>query len=265
MNRRALVIAVVVAAMGAILLGVYMRRFELEKSGGEPRALLIALKPIPAGALITDDMLATRTVPIAYVEDRAILARDREKIVGLRMGQSLQAQQTIMWTDLQIAMEERRNLSSLVQPGMRAVTISATNRGDKSYALIHPGDRIDVIATVESAQNKEQSTSGVILQNVLVLAVGVDTTDQSDRAAKDRNELLLSLSITVQEAQLLALATEKGKLSVALRNPDDVRVTEGLSDLSSSVLTDIQNRAAVQGVRRTGPTGPVKVESGGDR
>jgi pilus assembly protein CpaB len=105
----------------------------------------------------------------------------------------------------------------------------------------------------------------VILQNVLVLAVGVDTTDQSDRAAKDRNELLLSLSITVQEAQLLALATEKGKLSVALRNPDDVRVTEGLSDLNSSVLTDIQNRAAVQGARRTGPTGPVKVEAGGER
>jgi pilus assembly protein CpaB len=263
MNRRALLIALIVALMGAALLAVYMRRFEQEASGGEPIQLLTALKPIQAGTLITEDMLATRVVPRAYVEDRAILARDREKIVGLRMGQTVQAQQTLMWTDLAIAMEERRNLSSLVQPGMRAVTISATSRGDKSYALIHPGDRIDVIATVTSeGQKEEQSSSVVLLQNVLVLAVGFDTNaEQADRSAKDRNELLLSLSITVQEAQLLALATEKGKLSVALRNPDDVRVTEGISDLKASALGDIQQRGQVQGIRKTGPTGPVKVEN----
>jgi pilus assembly protein CpaB len=101
----------------------------------------------------------------------------------------------------------------------------------------------------------------VLLQNVLVLAVGTDTTiDQSERSRAKDNELLLTLSLTVQEAQLLSLATEKGKLSVALRNPDDVRITEGLADLSSSALADIQTRGAVQSVRKTG-TGPVKVEA----
>jgi pilus assembly protein CpaB len=260
MNRRALAIALIVALMGAMLLFMYIRRFELEASGGEPIRLLTALKPIPAGMLITEDMLATRVVPRAYVEDRAILARDREKVVGLRMGQTVQAQQTLMWTDLAIALEERRNLSSLVQPGMRAVTVTASSRADKSYALIQPGDRIDVIATVESGINKEQKSSVVLLQNVLVLAVGTDTTvDQSERRAKE-NELLLTLSLTVQEAQLLALATEKGKLSVALRNPDDVRITEGLADLSSTALADVQTRGQVQSVRKTG-SGPVKVEA----
>jgi pilus assembly protein CpaB len=261
MNRRALLIALVVALMGAMLLFMYVRRFELEASGGEPIRLLTALKPIPAGTLITEDMLATRVVPRAYVEDRAILARDREKIVGLRMGQTVQAQQTLMWTDLAIALEERRNLSSLVQPGMRAVTVTASSRADKSYALIQPGDRIDVIATVPSGINKEQTSSVVLLQNVLVLAVGTDTTiDQSERSRVKDNELLLTLSLTVQEAQLLSLATEKGKLGVALRNPDDVRITEGLADLSSSALADVQTRGAVQSVRKTG-TGPVKVEA----
>lgn len=258
MNRRAFVVALIVALLGAAVLAVYMRRFEQEVSGGEQVQLLIALKPIQAGAVITDDMLATRGVPRAYVEDRAIVARDREKVVGLRMGQTLQAQQVLMWTDLAIAMEERRNLSSLVQPGMRAVTISALSRGDKSYALIHPGDRLDVIATLPSPTNKDQSTSVVLLQNVLVLAIGTDTTDQAERAAREKSERLLSLSINVQEAQLLALASEKGKLSVALRNPDDVRVTEGLVDLTASSLSDVQTRGQVQGVRKTGP---VKIEA----
>ncbi|AKT36525.1 Flp pilus assembly protein CpaB [Chondromyces crocatus] len=263
MNRRALLIALIVAAMGALILAAYLHRFELEARGGESIQLLTALKPVPAGSLITDDMLATRSVPRAYVEDRAILAKDREKIVGLRMGQTVQAQQTLMWTDLAIAMEERRNLSSLVQPGMRAVTVSASSRADKSYALIQPGDRIDVVATVPSGVNKEQTSSVVLLQNVLVLAVGTDTTiDQVERAnSKDKSELLLSLSLTVQEAQLLSLATEKGKLSVALRNPDDVRVTEGISDMSSSALADVQARGQAQGVRKAAPVGPVKIEA----
>jgi pilus assembly protein CpaB len=259
MNRRALFIALVVSLLGVALLAVYLRRFEQEASGGEPIELLTTLKPIEAGALITEDMLATRVVPRAYVENRAVTAKDRPKVVGLRVGQTLQAQQVLMWTDLAIAMEERRNLSSLVQPGMRAVTVAASSRGDKSYVLIRPGDRLDVIATVPTGLNGEQQASVVLLQNILVLALGVDTGNEPDKSS-ERNELLLTLSITVQEAQLLALATEKGKLSVALRNPDDVRVTEGMSDLTSAALADAPIRSQVQGVRKSGP---VRIEAGG--
>jgi pilus assembly protein CpaB len=259
MNRRALFIALVVSLLGVALLAVYLRRFEQEASGGEPIELLTTLKPIEAGTLITEDILATRVVPRAYVENRAVTAKDRAKVVGLRVGQSLQAQQVLMWTDLAIAMEERRNLSSLVQPGMRAVTVSASSRGDKSYVLIRPGDRLDVIATVPTGLNGEQQASVVLLQNILVLALGVDTGNDTEKSS-DRNELLLTLSITVQEAQLLALATEKGKLSVALRNPDDVRVTEGMSDLTSAALADAPIRSQVQGVRKSGP---VRIEAGG--
>jgi pilus assembly protein CpaB len=262
MNRRALLIALIVSLLGSALLAVYLRRFEQEASGGEPIELLTTLKPVEAGTLITDDMLATRVIPRAYVEDRAVLARDRPKVVGLRLGQRLQAQQTLMWTDLAIAMEERRNLSSLVQPGMRAVTVSASARGTgggKSYALVRPGDRLDVIATVPSG---DTTSSVVLLQNVLVLAVGVDTGNDPEKVADRGNDLLLTLSISVPEAQLLALATEKGKLNVALRNPDDVRITEGMSDLSSNILSDVPVRTQVQGIRKSGP---VKIEAGGSK
>ena len=107
MNRLALLIALVISILGAVLVTVYLRRFEQEASGGEQISLLTALKPIEAGAVVTDDVLATRLVPRAYVEDRAVLAKDRAKVLGLRMGQTVQAQQTLMWTDLAIAMEER--------------------------------------------------------------------------------------------------------------------------------------------------------------
>ena len=254
MNRRALIMALIVAMLGGALLVFYLRRFEEEKSGGEPVELITAVKPIAAGELITDDMLATRIVPRAYVEDRAVLSTERAKVIGLRLGHTLQAQQTLMWTDLNIAMEERRSLSALVQPGMRAVTVRSTDvQQEKSYALIRPGDRVDVIVTMSQGQS-EQRQSVVLLQNVLVLAVGVDTgADPTKTGIPDRNDIVLSLSLNIPEAQLLSLAVEKGPLSVAVRNPDDVRVTEGISDLSASVLTDTKSRTQVQGIRKTGP------------
>jgi len=261
MNRRALVIALIVSIVGAALLAIYIRRFEEEASGGEPVKLLVAVKPIEAGALITDEMLATRAVPRAYVEDRAVLETERPKILGLRVGHTVQAQQTMMWTDLAIAMEKGRSLSSLIQPGMRAVTVRTKGNEDKGFSLIRPGDRLDVIATMPGEKQTDQRSSIVLLQNVLVLAVGGDTgADLTDKPGNaQQQEMILSLSITTPEAQLLALATEKGALTVALRNPDDVRVTEGMSDLSSSAISDTRRRGEVQNARRAGP---VKIESG---
>jgi pilus assembly protein CpaB len=260
MNRRALLIAFVVSLLGVALLVIYLRRFEEEASGGEPVKVLTALKPIQGGKVITDDLLATRVVPRAYLEDRAILETERAKIVGLKVGHTVQAQQVLMWTDLAIAMDERRNLSSLVQTGMRAVTVKAGTEGN-SAALIRPGDRIDVIATMPQTgpgAAADARNSVVLLQNVLVLAVGGDTgSDPLEKASSSSRDMVFSLSLNIPEAQLLALATEKGRITVALRNPDDVRVTEGMSDMNSSALSDTKARGQLQGIRRAGP---VKVE-----
>ena len=258
MNQRALVIALLVSMLGGALLYVYLRRFEREASGGEPVAVLVARTPIEVGQPISEDMLSPRMIPRAYLEDRAVLEAEKAKILGLRVGHTVQAQQTLLWTDLAIAMDERRNLSSLVQPGMRAVTIRA-DFDDKSFALIRPGDRIDVIATMPQPDKPDARSAVVLLQNVLVLAVGTDF-EADGSAAKDDSggAMILSLSLNVQEAQLASLAQEKGKLSVALRNPNDVRVTEGMSDLDSSALVDTKVRTQVQGIRK----GPVKIEQG---
>ena len=77
------------------------------------------------------------------------------------------------------------------------------------------------------ADKQETRSSIVLLQNVLVLAVGIDTGGGEAEEKSDKrsvNDLLLSLSVNVPEAQLLALALEKGTITVALRNPDDVRI-----------------------------------------
>ncbi|MGZ3420776.1 MAG: Flp pilus assembly protein CpaB [Polyangiales bacterium] len=262
MNKSALIAAFLMAILGGFLLFAYLKKFEDEASGGAPVKLLVARKAIEPGTVVTEDMLATRVVPAAYVETRAVREVEKSRVVGLRMATPVQAQQTLMWTDLAITADDKRDLSSLVQPGMRAVGVRASN-DDKSFALMRPGDRVDVIATmpVEGSSDKRQSV--VLLQNVLVLAVGLDTS--SEQGAKSggspsSQDLLLNLSCTLPEAQLLSLAAEKGRLSVALRNPDDVRITDSIADLTSNLLTDSKIRKNVQDLRKA-PTGPTKLPS----
>lgn len=259
MNKIALLVALAIAAIGGVLLFVYLQRFEQEASGGPKIRLLVAIKPIQSGQTLTDDMLATREVPIAYVEDRAVRDTERPRIIGLRVATPVQAQQTLMWTDLAIATDDRRDLSDLVQPGMRAVSVRATT--DNTFALIRPGDRVDVIATMQQANDQRESI--VLLQNVLVLAVGLDMgNDPASKRPRGEHsgDQMLTLSLNVPEAQLLSLAVEKGHISVALRNPDDVRISEGLTDMTSTALTDTKARTAVQAVRKSGP---IRLESQG--
>ena len=266
MNKRALLIALVVAILGVVLMLLYVRRFEQQASGGERVELLVALKPIERGAVVTDDALAVREVPLAYVEDRAVKGAERAKVVGLRVGNNVQSQQTLMWTDMAIAADERRDLSTLVQTGSRAVSVRARS-GDKSFALIRPGDYVDVIAIMpEPGTNNDKRSAVVLLQKVLVLASGLETApemlnDPSERGRPRRQEMVLTLSLHLQEAQLLALAVEKGEITVALRNPDDQRVAEKIPDMSSSALTDTKTRETIQNIR----TGPIRLEAGGSR
>lgn len=244
--------------MGASLLFFYVQRFEREASGGEKVRLLATVKPLERGAVITEDAISAREIPQAYVEDRAIKYIDRQKIIGLKVGGAMAAQQTLLWSDLAVANDERRDLSSLIQPGNRAMAVKATN-DDKSFALIHPGDYVDVIATMSAAADKPDTKLAIVLlQRVLVLAVGLDTEARTSENTKaNSRDLILSLSVNLQEAQLLALAMDKGKLSVALRNSSDPRVIAGIQDMNSTALTDTKVRGEVQVIRQKGP---IKIE-----
>lgn len=255
MNRRALFIAVLVGILGAFLLVLYQRRFELEASGGEKVKLLMAVKKIERGKPITDDVIAIREIPLAYVDERAIRETEKNKILGLKMGNTVKEQQLLLWSDL-TATDDRKDLSALVLPGYRAVSIKAA-RDDTSIALIKPGDYVDVIGVIgASTAINEAKNAVVLLQRVLVLATGTDTSPEQAKDTKEANpyasENLLTLSLTLTEAQVLALAAERGRLAVAVRHPDDQARTSGIVDLNFNQIVDERERAKIRNVR-TGP------------
>jgi len=96
MNKKALLISLVVGVVGVLLLLLYLSRFEQEASGGERVRLLMAVKAMEPGETIGEDSVTVREVPLAYVEDRAVKAVEKVKVVGLRLGTRVEANQTLM-------------------------------------------------------------------------------------------------------------------------------------------------------------------------
>jgi pilus assembly protein CpaB len=253
-SRRMLAISVLLAVTGIGLLLLYLRRYETEVSGGQRVQLLAAITPIPRGTVLTQEMLGIREVPVSYVEQRAVKAAELSKVRGIRTAIDLDPQDSLLWTDLAVAVEDR-DLSSLVQPGNRAFSIEARQgaSGSSGNELIRPGDYVDVLATFSERMGAGRAGATVVLlQRVLVLAVGSETQRQAFQGVPDKPTALarrgasLTLSLKIEEAQMVALAAQQGELSVVLRGVSDPTVVEGIPDLTANNLVE----TAVQANRR---------------
>jgi pilus assembly protein CpaB len=259
MKRVALAAAVV---LGAASLGlVYQDREEFRKrvSGGEPVPVLVAATEIPAGVLLSEDMLVTREIPESYIEARHIRASDANKAIGIRTTMGLRSNESVLWTDLASSSEEHRVLSGLIKKGMRAITVRIAS-GATLGGLLRPGDRIDLLLR---AERETESVVMPLLQNVLVLAVG------SDMGRVEHNLMQavmggsdLTLSVTVQQAQALTLAQGEGSITASLRNPNDILVERDQPVTTAKDIHLAEKRAELQGRRRalnpTKPVAPVK-------
>lgn len=245
--------ASVAAALGSVVLGhLYFQRLEAEVSGGPRVAVLVAAQDLPVNGVVTEQNVVVRDVPQAYVERRQIRAPELKKALGGRIAGGLKANDALLWTDLARFSEQHRVLSGLVQDGMRAVALDL--QSGTFDGLLRPGDRIDVLFTLNPKD--EASATTTLLQNLLVLSVGDDIAraDQAGPAISARGRDSVTLSVTALQAQILTQARERGRLTLSLRNPDDITLVEGLPETTRRDVVADGERA--EDSRK--PAGPLK-------
>jgi pilus assembly protein CpaB len=221
MKNKPLIISATAALCGMALMQLHFRRLENEISGGPRTAVLIAAGDIAAGSTIEREMLGVRELPRAYMEERHIRAKEADRVMGARVNAAVKANESLLWTDIAAYQGDRGTLSGLVQEGMRAITVKARATG--LAGLILPGDRVDVLFTRSAGLNGVggQFTS-TLLQNLLVLAVGTSIGAEDEKRRRYRSGAGVTLSATVDQAQLLTQAEHQGELKLVLRNPDDI-------------------------------------------
>jgi pilus assembly protein CpaB len=106
-------------------------------------------------------------------------------------------------------------LAATIAPGMRATTVSMSGAPDMAV-LIGPGDRVDVLIarTVSPGGRDQVLLSDILLRDIRVL--GLDQGAGGPSASK-RQVRSVTLEVSVEDAQKLALAQKVGTLSLALR------------------------------------------------
>ncbi len=244
MNRSAIITSLTIAVFGFVVLAVYVRQFQREATGGDPIALLVTRQDVEAGRPLTEEMLLVRTLPESYVEERQVLATELPRVLGVRSSIALEANQTLLWTDLATTPRDRSSLSSRIPKGMRAMSVRGPGR--RSFGeLMRPGDRVDVLLTKSKPGVEARVVTVPLVQNVLILAVG-DSFGAADQQSSALRSDSVTLLVTIDQAGLLAQAGRDGTLSLILRNEDDLEIHEGLEETDDSDVLEQEKRARRQ-------------------
>jgi len=188
--------------------------------------VLVAARDLPVGTLIKDTDLKWKVWP-AESAAAGFAVKGKEDIssyVGAVVRQGLRTDEPIMAGRV-VRKTEQGFLSAVLDPGMRAVSVAITPVAGVA-GFVFPGDRVDVIVTHQINRKTDTEQAGhkvseTMLANVRVLALDQKTSDQ---ASEPKVAQTATLEVTPKQAETLALISQLGTLSLALRslaNPDE--------------------------------------------
>lgn len=181
------------------------------------KTIVVAKVEIPLGARIIPEQLTTVQVPSNTLPDGAFDAEN--KVTGRITITRIGPHEPI--TSNRLASEgTMAGLAAIIPEGYRAMTVKIDDETGVA-GFILPGTAVDVLAVINPPGNASQDPiSKIVLQNIKVLANGQNLDQPADeREAKSvRN---VTLQVTPEQAEKLALSSFDGKLQLAMRNSAD--------------------------------------------
>ena len=109
-------------------------------------------------------------------------------------------------------------MAALVPNGLRAFTIHTPSVASGVGGFILPGNKVDVLLTMDG---KRGSLTTTLLQNLEILAVDQRIDAPADNRIDPKQLHSVTLLVTPDQAAKLSLAQNKGSLHLALRNHKD--------------------------------------------
>ncbi|MBW8269081.1 Flp pilus assembly protein CpaB [Caldovatus aquaticus] len=218
--------------------------------------LLVAARALPAGTLLKDEDFAIREVLPEDAPEGALTGTNeaRAEIRGALLRRFLDPGATIARGDF-LRPRDRGFLAAVLKPGMRAISIGV-DATTGAAGLVWPGDQVDVILTQElgEAQIHRRVVSETILSNVRVIAVDQQITQgPADGAAVGRVARTVSLEVTPEQAEKLAVARSLGRLDIAVRAvdeaPEDALARAATSVFSADVSPALARSSTAPGSR----------------
>lgn len=244
MDTRRLGLAIAVALLLSLgVTGLFYVRFIRQQAANRPKTIkiLAAANDIQPGVPVTAASLKRIDWPTGLPMQGAVTKQ--EDVVGHILIIPVAAGEPLFQHD--IASLGNSGLSAKIPDGLRAVAVK-TNELNNLSGFLFPGSRVDVLATLRGENNK--SYNRTVLQNIQVLSAGEKIV--ADPAGKPENVKFVTVLVTPQDSQKLALAMEQGTIQLALRNPNDAQKVEtttlSVSDLENLPPKPIRQRTSTR-------------------
>jgi pilus assembly protein CpaB len=241
-NKKILLIALLFAILSVFFAYIYISDLETKyKIMAEPVKVVIALQVIPQGTVIKQDMLLEKYVPKEYAQPRVFndikelfLPDGTSQYISLN---TIEENEQVLSSKLSKINEY--GISNLIPEGKKAISITFDM---DSVGILSPGSKIDIFTAIEYTDSTKQLQEAVfsIAQNVLVLAVGNNyigaVRKQDDEIG---NTSVLTLALSVEDAQKVILFSQKGSLRYLIRPAGDTKSYDIEPLKVSSMIRDV--------------------------
>lgn len=192
-----------------------------------PTPVVVAAAALPAGKVLSVEDLAKREMPAAYLPGGTLPVDEIATVIGQQLVIPLAAGDALSMAHL--SGHGGQALASRLLKGTRAVTVPVDEVSSQA-GLVRPGDQVDLLLAEETSEGSVRCvTVKPLLESLTVLATGahqVDPARGADELLQRRAELGISystmtLDVTPEQAQQLALALRVGDLIPLLRGQGD--------------------------------------------
>ncbi len=232
MNRTRIFVAVGIAILLALLasLGSYKflssRSLMAEQARLQTVGVVVAAVDIPLGSTINTNQVSLSPWPKDNFPKDAIA--DPKVAAGRVALRDFLRGEPIVESKLVPVNKAASLLALKVPSGMRAFSVKV-NEVVGVGGFVVPDARVDVVVTTSpSGKNQQEKVSKIVLEDVRVLAAG-QATEQKENKPVTVNTV--TLAVTPEEAEKLALASNDGLIQLVMRNfADTEKVITGGAD-----------------------------------
>jgi pilus assembly protein CpaB len=177
----------------------------------------VAKVAIPIGSKIIAEQIMVVQFPKESTPDGAF--DSAEKLAGRVAVVNIGAREPI--TESRLAAEgTAAGLSAIIPEGYRAMTVKVDDAAGIS-GFIQPGTLVDVVVTIDpEGSSRQDPVSKIVLQNIKVLASG-QNIDKPEDEREAKSVKAVTLQVTPEQAEKLALAATEGKLQLVMRSQID--------------------------------------------